>query len=287
MANNHSDKSVLITGCSSGIGECVAAGLKGRGYQVFASARQDADVARLAEEGYEAIKLDLRDAESIKSALEAVLSRTGGKLYGLFNNGGYGQPGAVEDLDTDVLRAQFETNFFGWHELTCRVLPVMRSQGYGRIIQNSSVLGFAALKWRGAYNASKFAIEGLTDTLRMELSGSGIHVSLIEPGPIVSSFRKNAYKAFKANIDTENSPHREAYRRVEARLATEGDTQPFTLPGDAVLRKVVHALESRRPKPRYYVTVPTYALGLARRVLSTRWLDVVLKGASGGEHRRT
>jgi NAD(P)-dependent dehydrogenase (short-subunit alcohol dehydrogenase family) len=149
------------------------------------------------------------------------------------------------------------------------------------------VLGFAALKWRGAYNASKFAIEGLTDTLRMELSGSGIHVSLIEPGPIVSSFRKNAYKAFKANIDTENSPHREAYRRVEARLATEGDTQSFTLPGDAVLRKVVHALESRRPKPRYYVTVPTYALGLARRVLSTRWLDVVLKGASGGEHRRT
>jgi NAD(P)-dependent dehydrogenase (short-subunit alcohol dehydrogenase family) len=287
MANNHSDKSVLITGCSSGIGECVAAGLKSRGYQVFASARQDADVARLAEEGYEAIKLDLRDAESIKSALEVVLSRTGGKLYGLFNNGGYGQPGAVEDLDTDVLRAQFETNFFGWHELTRRVLPVMRSQGYGRIIQNSSVLGFAALKWRGAYNASKFAIEGLTDTLRMELSGSGIHVSLIEPGPIVSSFRKNAYKAFKANIDTENSPHREAYRRVEARLATEGDTQSFTLPGDAVLRKVVHALESRRPKPRYYVTVPTYALGLARRVLSTRWLDVVLKGASGGEHRRT
>ena len=286
MAGDHSDKAVLITGCSSGIGECVAAGLKARGYRVFASARKDADVARLAGEGFEAIKLDLRDAETIEAALDVLLTRTGGKLYGLFNNGAYGQPGAVEDLDTDTLRAQFETNFFGWHELTCRVLPIMRRQGYGRIIQNSSVLGFVALKWRGAYNASKFALEGLTDTLRMELSGSGIHVSLIEPGPIESRFRENAYAAFKANIDIENSPHREDYQRVQARLANEDETQPFTLPGDAVLKKVVHALESKRPKPRYYVTVPTYAFGLLRRVLSTRWLDLALKAASGGEHRR-
>lgn len=287
MAGDHSDKAVLITGCSSGIGERVADGLKVRGYRVFASARRDGDVTRLEGAGYEAIKLDLRDAGSIQSALDTVLSRTGGRLYGLFNNGAYGQPGAVEDLDTDVLRAQFETNFFGWHELTCRVLPVMRRQGYGRIIQNSSVLGLVALKWRGAYNASKFAIEGLTDTLRMELSGSGIHVSLIEPGPIVSRFRENAYQAFKANIDVENSPHREAYRRVEARLASEDKRQPFTLSGEAVLPKVVHALESKRPRPRYYVTMPTYALGLARRLLSTRLLDVILNGASGGEHRRT
>ncbi len=283
MASDNSDKAVLITGCSSGIGECVAAGLKARGYRVFASARKDADVARLADEGFEAIKLDLRDAESIKAALDTLLTRTGGELYGLFNNGAYGQPGAVEDLDTDTLRAQFETNFFGWHELTCRVLPIMRRQGHGRIIQNSSVLGFVALKWRGAYNASKYAIEGLTDTLRMELAGSGIHVSLIEPGPIASRFRENAYEAFKLNIDVENSPHRDAYRRVEARLATEDKTELFTLSGDAVLKKVVHALESRRPRPRYYVTVPTHALGFLRRVLSTRWLDIVLKGASNGE----
>lgn len=283
MAADNSDKAVLITGCSSGIGECVAAGLKARGYRVFASARKDADVARLADEGFEAIKLDLRDAESIKAALDTLLTRTDGRLYGLFNNGAYGQPGAVEDLDTDTLRAQFETNFFGWHELTCRVLPIMRRQGHGRIIQNSSVLGFVALKWRGAYNASKYAIEGLTDTLRMELSGSGIHVSLIEPGPIESRFRENAYEAFKLNIDMENSPHRDTYRRVEARLATEDKTELFTLSSDAVLKKVVHALESRRPKPRYYVTVPTHALGFLRRVLSTRWLDIVLKGASNGE----
>jgi NAD(P)-dependent dehydrogenase (short-subunit alcohol dehydrogenase family) len=286
MAGDNSDKAVLITGCSSGIGECVAAGLKARGYRVFASARKDSDVARLGDEGFEAIKLDLCDADSINAALDTLLARTGGKLYGLFNNGAYGQPGAVEDLDTDTLRTQFETNFFGWHELTCRVLPIMRRQGYGRIIQNSSVLGLVALKWRGAYTASKFAIEGLSDTLRLELSGSGIHVSLIEPGPIESRFRENAYAAFKANIDIESSPHREAYRRVQARLANEDETQPFSLPGEAVLKKVVHALESKHPKPRYYVTVPTYALGFLRRVLSTRWLDFALKSASNGEHRR-
>lgn len=286
MASGNSDKAVLITGCSSGIGKCVAVGLTARGYRVFASARKRSDVARLGEEGFEAVRLDLCDTVSIREALETVLARTGGKLYGLFNNGAYGQPGAVEDLSTDVLRAQFEANFFGWHELTCRVLPIMRRQGYGRIIQNSSVLGLVALKWRGAYNASKFALEGLTDTLRMELRGSGIHVSLIEPGPIESRFRENAYEAFKANIDIENSPHREAYRRVEARLATEDKSQPFTLPGDAVLEKVVHALESRRPKPRYYVTVPTHAFGFLRRILSTRLLDMALRRASGGEHRR-
>ena len=285
MAGDNSGRAVLITGCSSGIGECVAAGLKARGYRVFASARKASDVTRLVEEGFEAVRLDLCDADSIKEALDTVLARTGGKLYGLFNNGAYGQPGAVEDLATDVLRAQFETNLFGTHELTCRVLPIMRRQGYGRIIQNSSVLGFVALKWRGAYNASKFALEGLTDTLRMELSGTGVHISLIEPGPIVSRFRENAYAAFKSNIDVESSPHRESYRRVEKRLATDDDTQPFTLPGDAVLHKVVHALESRRPRPRYYVTVPTYAFGFLRRILSTRLLDLVLKGISRGEHR--
>jgi NAD(P)-dependent dehydrogenase (short-subunit alcohol dehydrogenase family) len=286
MSDSNSDKAVLITGCSSGIGECVARGLKARGYRVFASARKSADVARLAEEGFEAVELDLRDSESMREALETVLDRTGGTLYGLFNNGAYGQPGAVEDLTTDVLRAVFETNFFGWHELICRVLPVMRRQGYGRIIQNSSVLGLVALKWRGAYNASKFALEGLTDTLRMEISGSGVYVSLIEPGPIESRFRQNSYAAFKANIDVENSVHREAYRRVEARLAKEDSSEPFTLPSEAVLDKVVHALESRRPKARYYVTVPTYAFGFLRRVLSTRWLDAALKSVSGGEHRR-
>jgi NAD(P)-dependent dehydrogenase (short-subunit alcohol dehydrogenase family) len=278
-------RSVLITGCSSGIGRCAAEGLKQRGYRVFATARKPADVRRLTAEGFESLVLDLTDAGSIAAAAEEIFTRTGNRLYALFNNGAYGQPGAVEDLRTEVLRAQFESNFFGWHELTCRVLPVMRARGEGRIIQNSSVLGFAALKYRGAYNASKFAIEGLTDTLRQELEGTNIHVSLIEPGPIATRFRQNAYRAFRENIDREGSPHREVYRAVERRLENEDDDTPFTLPPSAVYRKVLHALESPRPKPRYYVTVPTYAFGILKRLLSSRMMDRVLAASAGAGDR--
>ncbi len=278
-------RAVLITGCSSGIGLCVAKGLKSRGYRVFATARKEADVQRLIGDGFEALELDLSDSESITAALDEILERSGNRLYALFNNGGYGQPGAVEDLTTEVLRAQFETNFFGWHELTRRVLSVMRAQGEGRIIQNSSVLGFITLKFRGAYNASKFAVEGLSDTLRIELKGSNIHVSLIEPGPIISRFRENAYRAFKASIDIERSHHRKAYVYLERRLANNVKEPPFALPASAVLKKVVHALESDRPKPRYYVTVPTYGFGLLKRLLPTRLLDRLLIAASGAEAR--
>lgn len=278
-------RSVLITGCSSGIGRCAAEGLKQRGYRVFATARKPADVRRLTAEGFESLVLDLTDAGSIAAAAEEIFTRTGNRLYALFNNGAYGQPGAVEDLRTEVLRAQFESNFFGWHELTCRVLPVMRARGEGRIIQNSSVLGFAALKYRGAYNASKFAIEGLTDTLRQELKGTNIHVSLVEPGPVATRFRQNAYRAFRENIDVEGSPHREVYRAVERRLAKENDDTPFTLPPSAVYRKVLHALESPRPKPRYYVTVPTYAFGILKRLLTSRMMDRVLAASSGAGDR--
>ncbi len=206
MAQNNSDKAVLITGCSSGIGKCVAVALAARGYRVFASARRASDVTRLGEEGFEAVRLDLCDTASIREAMETVLARTDGMLYALFNNGAYGQPGAVEDLSTDVLRAQFEANFFGWHELTCQVLPIMRRQGYGRIIQNSSVLGLVALKWRGAYTASKFALEGLTDTLRMELRGSGIHVSLIEPGPYREPLSGERLRGFQKKYRCREQP---------------------------------------------------------------------------------
>jgi NAD(P)-dependent dehydrogenase (short-subunit alcohol dehydrogenase family) len=276
---------VLITGCSSGIGLCVAGGLKSRGYRVIATARKQADVRRLTDDGFESLELDLSDPASIASALDEILQRTGNRLYALFNNGGFGQPGAVEDLSMKALRAQFEVNFFGWHDLTRRVLPVMRAQGEGRIIQNSSVLGFVALKYRGAYNASKFAVEGLSDTLRLELAGSGVHVSLIEPGPIISRFRQNAYRAFKENIDAEHSPHRNAYRSLERRLANDEKEPPFTLPAKAVLERVLHALESSRPKPRYYVTVPTYGFGMLKRLLPTRLLDRLLAAASGAEVR--
>ncbi|MBL3589875.1 MAG: SDR family oxidoreductase [gamma proteobacterium endosymbiont of Lamellibrachia anaximandri] len=278
-------KNILITGCSSGIGHCVALGLKSRGYRVIATARKEEDVEQLREHGLETLQLDLDDSESIAQAVEQSLELCDGRLYALFNNGAYGQPGAVEDLTRDVLRAQFETNLFGWHELTCRLLPVMRRWKEGRIIQNSSVLGLVALPYRGAYNASKYALEGLTDTLRMELQGSGIHVSLIEPGPVESHFRANAHRMWKRNIDSEHSVHKANYLAMAARLEKEGPVVPFTLPPEAVLKKVIHALESPRPRARYYVTFPTYLFGTLKRLLSTRGLDWVLGKVSGGGDR--
>jgi len=279
------NKNILITGCSSGIGLCCARELKQRGYRVFATARSIGDVEKLSALGLESLQLDLADSDSISRAVETVLQQSDGKLFALFNNAAYGQPGAVEDLSREVLRQQFETNLFGAHELTSRVIPIMRKQGYGRIIQNSSVLGLAALPYRGAYNASKFALEGLSDTLRLELTGTGIHVSLIEPGPIESQFRANAYAMFKQNIDREHSAHRDYYRGVEARLAKQGHAQPFTLPPEAVLKKLIQALESPRPKPRYYVTLPTYLFGYARRLFSSRMLDRILLKISSGENK--
>ncbi|MDE2389146.1 MAG: SDR family oxidoreductase [Betaproteobacteria bacterium] len=270
------NKTILITGCSSGIGYCAAKGLQARGYRVLATARRRDSIEKLLAEGLESFRLDLNDSNSIHFAFEEAMRRTGGELYALFNNGAFGLPGAVEDLNRDALRAQFETNVFGWQELTNLAIPVMRKQGYGRIIQNSSVLGFVALPFRGAYNASKYAIEGLSDTLRLELRGSNVHVSLIEPGPISSLFRMNAVKALQKYIDIENSVHREKYQGVLARLNKQGPAVPFTLPPEAVLKRVIHALEAPKPQARYYVTVPTYLFGLLKRILSTRALDVLL-----------
>lgn len=256
-----------------------------RGYNVIASARKIDDVEKLKNEGLQCVRLDLDDPRSIDEAVSEVIDLGHGNLYAIFNNAGYGQPGAVEDLSREVLRKQFETNLFGLVELTNKVLPIMRRQGYGRIIQNSSVLGLITMRYRGAYNASKFALEGITDTLRMELDDTNIYVSLIEPGPVVSRFRANAFAAYRKNINTESSPHREIYTKIEKRLQKQGSAAPFTLPPEAVLKKVIHALESRRPKPRYYVTVPPYLFGFARRLLSTRALDWILLKVSRSEHR--
>ncbi len=267
------DRAVLITGCSSGIGYCAALGLHQRGYRVFATARHANDVARLSHLGLESLQLDLSDSKSIHGAVDEILDRTGQKLYALFNNGAYGQPGAVEDLTRDTLRAQFETNVFGSIELTNRVIPVMRRQGYGRIIHNSSVLGLVCLPFRGAYNASKFALEAFGDTLRMELHGSGIEVVLIEPGPILSQFRKNAVAQLESRVNCDQSVHHEEYTKQKQRLRKEGAAVRFTLPPEVVLKKLIHALEARRPKTRYYVTFPTYLFGFLRHVLPTRWLD--------------
>ena len=276
-----SPKNVLITGCSSGIGRCVAAGLARRGYRVFAAARKTEDVLKLQAMGLESLRLDLASSESIHRAVDEILERGAGRLYALFNNGAYGQPGAVEDLRREVLREQFETNLFGTVELTNRIIPLMRAQGYGRIIQNSSVLGLVALPYRGAYVASKYALEGIADTLRLELRGSGVHVSLIEPGPIESRFRANSYQAYRRNIDAEHSVHREKYLAMERRLVKEGAAVPFTLPPDAVLEKVIHALESRYPRNRYFVTVPTHLFAALKRILPSAWMDRLLVAVGG------
>ncbi len=270
-------QSLFITGCSSGIGYATAQMARERGHRVICSARKLEDVRRLQAEGFETVQLDLAVSGSINNAVKELLELTGGKLDAIFHNAAYGQPGAVEDLSRQVLLEQFETNFFGTHELTNLLIPVMRKQGYGRIIYNSSVLGFVAMRFRGAYNASKFALEGLADTLRLELHGSGIDVVLIEPGPIESRFRKNAYAMYKKNIKPENSVHKDAYQAMEERLQKEGPAVPFTLPASAVAIKVMQAMESKRPGIRYYVTVPTYLFGYLKRLLPARWLDILLR----------
>lgn len=270
-------KTVLITGCSSGIGYATAVELKNRGHKVIASARKAEDVARLQQEGFTTIQLDLADSKSILKAVNKALELADNKIDVLFNNSGFGQPGAVEDLSREVLRFQFETNVFGTHELTNLLIPVMRKQGHGRIIYNSSVLGLVAMTYRGAYNASKFALEGLADTLRLELHGSSISVSLIESGPILTHFRQNSFTLYKKNIATETSFHKAIYARMEERLQKEGAAVPFTLPAKAVADKVVHAVESDCPKIRYYVTFPTYLFAFLKRILPTSWLDNLLR----------
>jgi len=275
-----SPKTVLITGCSSGIGYDAAVTLQQRGHTVIATARQTQDVEQLRKEGLTSFQLDLADSNSIRSGFEQTLEHTGGRLDVLFNNGAYAQPGAVEDLSRDVLRKQFETNLFGWHELTNLVIPVMRKQGSGRILQNSSILGFIALKHRGAYVASKFALEGLTDTLRLELEGTGIHLALIEPGPILTQMRPNSLKAFEENIDVESSVHRSHYEKTLARLRKEGAAQPCTLPPSAVTKRVIHAIENPVPQIRYPVTFPTYLFAVLTRILPDRLLDRLLTKTS-------
>lgn len=271
-------KSILITGCSSGIGLAAARTLRERGYRVFASCRKQTDVTRLQGEGFaDALVLDLASSDSIQAAVDRVIEKTSGQIFALFNNGAYGLPGAVEDLPRDALRRQFETNVFGTHELTCRLLPTLLQQPDARIVQNSSVLGLIAMMNRGAYVASKFALEGLTDTLRLELHGTSVKVVLIEPGPILSDFRKNALAQFQREISVDTSRHQALYRAALERLNKKGPAAPFTLPASAVVDKLILALENPRPRPRYYVTKPTYFMGAVKRLLPTYLLDKVIR----------
>ena len=266
---------VLITGCSSGIGLNAAQFLQNSKYHVITTARTIDEVKELKQNGFTAYLMDMSDSVSIKSAMLEILEFTDNKIYALFNNAGYGQPGAVEDLSRKVIRSQFETNVFGVLELTNIIVKVMRSQGYGRLIFNSSLLGIVAMPYRGAYNASKFALEGLFDTMRLELKDTNIKVSIIEPGPIESEFRKNSLVKFEENIDMENSSHKQKYKGMLERLANKNTTTPFTLPATSVTNKLMHALESSRPKAHYPVTVPAYLAFWLRRILPTYLLDKI------------
>lgn len=269
-------RTILITGCSSGIGLNAARGLHARGWRVFATCRQEADCARLRSEGLESFVLDYADEASVEAAVAEVVGRTEGKLDALYNNGAFACPGAVEDLPRDALRAIFETNLFGYHDLTRRVIPLMRAQGGGRIINCSSVLGLVALKWRGAYVATKFAMEGLTDVLRIEMADTGIKVILIEPGPITSAIRAKAIPHFERWIDWQNSARSAEYAALRGRLYEDRGPDKWELPASAVTAKLIHALEHPNPKPRYYVTTPTYLMGTLRRILPVRMLDWVI-----------
>ncbi|MGL4396452.1 MAG: SDR family NAD(P)-dependent oxidoreductase [Hyphomicrobium sp.] len=271
------NRSILITGCSSGIGLDAVRTLKARGWRVIATARTAEALDRLRRHEYvEALPLELMDPGSIATCAITALDMTGGKLGAIFNNAAYGQPGAVEDLSPAVLREQLEVNLIGTHDLTRRIIPAMRRNGAGRIVQCSSVLGFVAAPYRGAYCASKFALEALSTAMRIELAGSGINVSLIEPGPIRSRFVETALAKFKRNIDIEASPHRDAY---VARLAgmEAGGKETFKLEPAAVSKRLVHALESTRPRRRYYVTTPTYLAAIGQRILPPALNEIFLK----------
>lgn len=260
-------RTIIVTGASSGIGAHCARALKRDGWRVFATARRPEDMAALEADGVEAFYLDYAEPESIAALVEAVLARTGGTLDALYNNGAYAQAGAVEDLPVAALRAQFEANFFGWHDLTRRVVPVMRAQGHGRIVHCSSILGLVPAKFRGAYAASKHALEGLMLCLRAELAGSGVTVSLIEPGPVRSRIASNGLAHFQANIDYENSVHREEYRAQLARMKGGGTRSRFKLGPEAVYAALRHALEHSRPRPHYAVTLPARLGVLLKRLL--------------------
>lgn len=264
---------IVITGCSTGIGLETAKYLKERFITVYPTARHMEDVEMLKALGFEhAMQLDVTKATQIKHVIETILSKES-TIDVWFNNAGYGQPGAIEDLETKVLKEQFETNVFGLHECTRQILPVMREQGYGKIIQHSSVLGIISLFGRGAYNASKYAIEGLTDTLRLELKDSDIHAVLLNTGPVTSHFRQTAVQKLKENIDIDHSIFKKQY---EKSIKGEGKKVPFNEEADAVASVIHKIILAKTPKPRYYITKATYLLGYLKRILSTTRLDKLL-----------
>ncbi|HMO49892.1 MAG TPA: SDR family NAD(P)-dependent oxidoreductase [Kiritimatiellia bacterium] len=270
-------KTVVVTGCSTGIGRAAAALLKDQGWQVVATARKDGDLESLSAEGFFAVKLDTADAGSVARAADEILDRLGGTVGVVVNNAGFGQVGAIEDLSRELLDYQFQVNVIGMQDFTNRLLPAMRRQGYGRIINISSVLGQVSLPYLGVYSASKFAMEALSDALRVELRGTGIAVSLVEPGPIATAFGENAAGRAEATLNADRTAHR-AYYEAELRQRKMSGIRParFTLGPEAVARKILHAASSPRPRIRYPVTLPAYLGLIVRRFAPARVIDAIM-----------
>lgn len=268
-------RSIIVTGASSGIGAYCARALKADGWRVFATARKPADIDALEAEGIEAFFLDYRQPDSIEALVALVLERTGGKLDALYNNGAHAQAGAVEDLPVEALREQFEANFFGWHDLTRRVVAVMRGQGRGRIVHCSSILGLMPARYRGAYCASKYALEGLMLSLRQEVADAGIHVSLIEPGPVRSKIHVNGMSWFLKNIDYAGSAHRAGYK-AQMRQVRSDEAEARRSDPAAVYDALSHALLSKSPRAHYVVTLPARLGVVMKRLLPTGLLYRIL-----------
>lgn len=270
-------KTVLVTGCSSGIGQATARVLAEEGWKVLPTARSDGDLEELRAEGFDPIRLDLGDSASVTEAARMALELAGGTLGALVNNAGYAQLGAVEDLSRAALRRQFEANVFGMQELTNLLIPTFRRQGFGRIVNVSSVYGRISAPLVGAYAASKYAMEALSDSMRVELRGSGVAVSLIEPGPIVTKFRRNAASQSADHLAPGEGRYGEKYaRKLRSGQEGEGDKpKPFSAPPEAVAKRILHALTSSRPKRRYCVTLPAYLVAAARRLAPDALVDAL------------
>lgn len=276
-------KIIFITGCSSGIGYDAARALLARGHRVIASCRQEIDLTKLQLAGLETILLDVNDEQSIAKAVASLLEKTQGRVDVLINNAGYGQAGALEDVPRSALIAQFNTNVFGLMEVSRLLIPVMRRQGHGRIINISSVLGFISMPFRGAYNASKYAVEGLSDTLRLELKPAGIDVITIEPGPIESRFREHAVQHSMQTLPIDESAFKKQYQYMLHNFQTAKSDSILTKKTDAVIHKLLKAIESRSPKPKYLVTLPTFLFMILKRFLSVKLLDKCLRIVSKRE----
>jgi NAD(P)-dependent dehydrogenase (short-subunit alcohol dehydrogenase family) len=278
-------KTVLITGATDGLGRAAALLLAQRGYRVFAagrSAEKRAQLDTLSHEQslpLETVELDVCDDASVQRAVAYVLGKTGG-IDVLFNNAGVNYTAAVEDLRMEDWRRQFETNFFGVLRVTQAVVPHMRERRHGRILMMSSVSGFVTAPTQGAYSSSKFALEAMSNALRLELYPFGVHVVLIEPGYIVTGIQQAALELSKPYTDKMNSgPYAPLYARFFASV-TGSRAKSKTTPEDCA-RVILQAIEATNPRIRYGVTQLATVAKWCKRLLSDKAVDAIFRRRFG------